>query len=71
MVDAVSGLIAGEPAFFTFGSLVEPVSIGVELGFDEIFIGYYIVSACKFAGFGPGVGFQFDSFDICYEAAVP
>ena len=38
MVGTVRSLVAGEAAFFAGGFGVEPVTISVELGFDEVVV---------------------------------
>ena len=43
VVVAVGGLEASEATSFTGRFLVEPVAVGVELVFDEIFVIYNIV----------------------------
>ena len=38
VIDAIGSLIAGKTTFFTFCFGMEPVAVGIKLGFGEIFI---------------------------------
>ena len=64
MVLAVFSLVAGEAAFFTERFGVEPVTVGVELGFDEVCgIGNRELPA-KFGGLIPSGAFNFEAFNV-------
>ena len=70
MVETVFVLVAGEITVFAEGSDVEPVAVGVERILGEVFIPFDIVLAAEFAGFGPGLGFDAEQFDVARVVVV-
>lgn len=70
VIDAVWGLVAGEATGRTFGTGVEPVAVGVEFGFDKIFVDFDGI----FFGEGfcerPSGGFFFEAVDVGGEGLV-
>ena len=66
MIGAGFVLIAGELAIFTEGDDVEPVAIGIEMIFGEVFIPFDVVLWAEFFGFSPGFGFDADELDVAF-----
>ena len=67
---AVTRLITGEATFFAAGFLVEPVAVGVEIGFGEIVVEGDVEGFGEFASFLPGFGFHADAVDIGCEGEM-
>lgn len=63
-VDFFAGLDAGRPAAGTGRASVEPVTIGVERGFDEVKFDRDIVSTGKANSLVPGGSFHFEKRHI-------
>lgn len=75
VIDAIWGLVSGEPAFFAARFLVEPVAVGVQLGLDELFVDhdYLFFSAkfgCDLSGFFPGGTLHLEAFDVRGEISM-
>ena len=64
MIEASFVLVAGELAVFTERDDVEPVTVGIEVIFGEIFVPFYLVFGAKLLGFGPGFRFDANEFNI-------
>ena len=64
VVEAGFVLVAGELAVFTERDDVEPVTVGIEVIFGEIFVPFNLVFRAERFGFGPGFRFDADKFDV-------
>ena len=58
VIEAGVVLVAGEVAVFAKRSDVEPVTVGVEVILDEIFVPFNAVARTETAGGCPGFGFN-------------
>ena len=63
-------LVAGESAFFTFGFGVEPIAVGIKLGFGEVLVVGNFVFCAKFFGLPPGFTFDLEPFNIGTKIVV-
>ena len=57
-------LVAGELAVFAEGSEVEVVAVAIEAVFGEILVVFDAVFIAELVGFGPGLRFNLEEFDI-------
>ena len=64
MIDAGFVLVAGKLAVFAEGNDVEPVAVGIEVIFGEIFVPFDFIGRTEFLGFSPGFGLNADKLNV-------